>query len=333
VAAARRAHRGFTLIELLVVITIIGILVGLLLPAINAAREAARRSMCSNNLRQIGVGMHNYLSAFGGFPPGQADYSAKPPYDRTWSWCSYFLDFLQEKNLRSRIVFKFDHRLPPNWAADLSGPTNTLVSIYLCPSATRVQMLPSGDPTRTSAGRIADLDGDGQIDPGTGEGLACIDYGGNSGVQGTDAQGNPVINPASKQRYVNNQGVLLNISDLISQGATGALIAPRVKPAMIVDGMSKTILVGEASGRGARGGPKWRLSGTWSAGTNCINTSGIINAPDAIETDQYHSDHGNGVNMLFCDSSIHYLLDTTDINIVRGLCSRNGYEAITSDAY
>ncbi len=329
---AGMARHGFTLIELLVVITIIGILIGLLLPAINAAREAARRMMCSNNLRQIGVGMHNYLSAFGGFPPGQADYSVAPPYNRTWSWCSYFLDFVEQKTTRIQIRFPLDHRAPPNWRSDFSGPTNTIIPIYICPSTSHVQMLPSGLPSRTDS-RIADLNGNGKLDSGGGEGLACIDYGGNSGVQGTDAQGNPVINPATKQRYANNQGVLLNISDLINQGITGALVAPRVKPAMITDGLAKTILVGESSGRGARNGPDWRLSGTWSAGTNCINTSGIINATDAIGTDQYHSDHGNGVNMLFCDSSTHYLTDAIDINIVRGLCSRNGYETITNDAY
>ncbi|HEY2147753.1 MAG TPA: DUF1559 domain-containing protein [Pirellulales bacterium] len=326
------ARNGFTLIELLVVITIIGILIGLLLPAINAAREAARRTMCSNNLRQIGVGMHNYLSAFGGFPPGQADYSNSPPYNRTWSWCSYFLDFVEEKALKMQIQFRQDHRSPPNWKSDLSGPTNRIVPIYICPSTSHVQMLPSMLPARADS-RIADLNGNGAMEPGTGEGLACIDYGGNSGVRNTDAQGNPVINPATKQRYANNQGVLLNVSDLINLGITGALVAPRVKPAMIVDGMSKTILVGESSGRAARDGPSWRLSGTWSAGTNCINTSGIINAPDAIETDQYHSDHGNGVNMLFCDSSNHYLTETIDINVLRGLCSRNGFETINNDAY
>jgi prepilin-type N-terminal cleavage/methylation domain-containing protein/prepilin-type processing-associated H-X9-DG protein len=328
-----RGRRGFTLVELLVVIAIIGILIALLLPAIQAAREAARRMQCGNNLRQIGLGMHNYLGAFGYFPAGQADYSNAPPFNRTWSWCSYFLDFVEEKSLRSRILFNQDHRQPPNWKSDLSGPTNSLIPIYLCPSATHVQLLPSGDPSRTPEGRIADLNGNGKLDVGTGEGLACIDYGGNSGPQGTDSQGNAIINPTTKQRYINNQGILLNISDLIAAGKTGALVAPRIRPREITDGMTKTIIVGESSGRGARNGPSWRLSGCWSAGTNCIDTSGIIDDVDAIGTDQFHSDHAGGVNMLYCDGSVHFLLDLTSPDVVRGLCTRNGYEAIPSDAF
>ena len=105
-----------------------------------------------------------------------------------------------------------------------------------------------------------------------------------------------------------------------------------VSPNEIIDGMSKTILVGECSGRGARNGPNWRLSGCWSAGTNCLDTDGVINAADAIQTDEFHSDHSAGVNMLFCDASVHFLKEDTDATIVRGLCTRNGYETISADS-
>ena len=70
IAGQRQVRRGFTLVELLVVIAIIGILVGLLLPAVQAAREAARRMQCSNNVKQIGLAVHNFESAFKRFPPG-----------------------------------------------------------------------------------------------------------------------------------------------------------------------------------------------------------------------------------------------------------------------
>ncbi len=323
--SSNRRPRGFTLVELLVVIAIIGILIALLLPAVQSARESARRAVCNSNLRQIGIGMHNYLSAFGTFPPGQCNYFSG---GLTWAWSAYCLDFLEEKDVRSRFNFHQDFRLSPNWKPDLSGPANTYISIYFCPSANRIVA------TRTDQGRIGDLNGNNKMDSGQGEGLGCTDYGGSSGPNITDSNGLPVINPANGLRYVNNQGVLLNVSDLVNAGVPGALCAPRVGPRDITDGMSKTMLVGECTGRGARKtGGSWRLSGTWIAGTNSVDTQGTINATTAPDDDEFHSDHPGGINCLLCDGSVHGLDEKTDVKVVRGITTRNGYETLPPDAF
>ena len=93
-----RSKRGFTLVELLVVIAIIGILIALLLPAVQAAREAARRSQCSNNLKQIGIGMHNFHDTYKAFPVGQADDD-----NDSFGWGVYILPFIEQKPLWDAI--------------------------------------------------------------------------------------------------------------------------------------------------------------------------------------------------------------------------------------
>src|SRR3954470_23928311 len=106
-------RRGFTLIELLVVIAIIGVLVALLLPAVQAAREAARRSQCVNNLKQIGLGLHGYHDAVGAFPPGYI--SAQVPGSNPltggddigagWAWGSMILPQIEQDSLFHAINF------------------------------------------------------------------------------------------------------------------------------------------------------------------------------------------------------------------------------------
>ena len=98
---AFRPRRGFTLIELLVVIAIIGVLVALLLPAVQAAREAARRMSCANNLKQIGLGMHNYHSTYDTFPPGyitgtQSSQVDSPETGPGWAWGALLLGNLEQ---------------------------------------------------------------------------------------------------------------------------------------------------------------------------------------------------------------------------------------------
>jgi prepilin-type N-terminal cleavage/methylation domain-containing protein len=102
----QRSRRGFTLIELLVVIAIIAVLIALLLPAVQQAREAARRTQCKNSLKQIGLAMHNYHDAYNQFPPG---YVAKIPFNITsgerslWSWGSFILPYIDQAPLYNLI--------------------------------------------------------------------------------------------------------------------------------------------------------------------------------------------------------------------------------------
>ncbi len=142
----KRIHRGFTLIELLVVIAIIAVLVALLLPAVQQAREAARRSQCKNNLKQIGLAMHNYHDSFRCFPFGKgASYAGAPVYAR-WSQHAMLLPYLDQAPLYNAITFNAPPDTPGmggviNFMPAFQSPggVNTIPSQsfvpgFLCPS-------------------------------------------------------------------------------------------------------------------------------------------------------------------------------------------------------
>jgi len=135
-AATSKSHRrGFTLIELLVVIAIIGVLIALLLPAVQAAREAARRMQCTNNLKQIGLALHNYESANGAFPPTTILIPAATGGPGTWafesSWSAFarVAPFMEQGSLYNAMNFNLTYSDPPNITVSIS-PLNLL----LCPS-------------------------------------------------------------------------------------------------------------------------------------------------------------------------------------------------------
>jgi prepilin-type N-terminal cleavage/methylation domain-containing protein len=133
----RQKSAGFTLVELLVVIAIIGVLVALLLPAVQAAREAARRMQCTNNLKQIGLGMQNYHSAHAKFPPSIIRHQLKtgPQSPQGLLWSGMLLPFVEEQPL-------YDSMVGMGWGFTVAdnGPneraTEAIVRVYKCPSAT-----------------------------------------------------------------------------------------------------------------------------------------------------------------------------------------------------
>src|SRR4051794_14067209 len=179
----RRPQRpGFTLIELLVVISIIAVLIALLLPAVQAAREAARRSHCVNNLKQIGIALHNYHDVMGVFPPGYV--SAQSPGSNPltggndtgagWAWGSMILPQIEQDSLFHAI----------NFSLSVSPAANNTVSLmrinaYLCPSDGTPNSVPVRDATNlktvdtVATGNYVGVFGIGEVGdaPGAGGGV------------------------------------------------------------------------------------------------------------------------------------------------------------------
>lgn len=124
---SQRRSRGFTLIELLVVIAIIAVLIALLLPAVQQAREAARRSQCKNNLKQWGLAAHNYHDTHGALPMGAA-------LPSQWLWRSMLLPYLEQGNLWNRVNFQSRLCFSAAAIAGANSPTKELIGVYNCPS-------------------------------------------------------------------------------------------------------------------------------------------------------------------------------------------------------
>jgi prepilin-type N-terminal cleavage/methylation domain-containing protein/prepilin-type processing-associated H-X9-DG protein len=132
-AQRRGSLTGFTLVELLVVLAIIGVLIAMLLPAVQSVREASRRMQCQNNLHQIGIGLHNYHAAFRKFPPGGVQVRPQWPNGKQFAWSAFVLPFMEQPAIYEQIDFNYPFDHPVNDAA-----AATIIETYLCPSTTRI---------------------------------------------------------------------------------------------------------------------------------------------------------------------------------------------------
>ncbi|MFM8414422.1 MAG: DUF1559 domain-containing protein [Planctomycetota bacterium] len=331
----RRAQAGLSLVELLVVIAIIGVLVGLLLPAVQAARESARRISCQSNLKQIGLAMANFADTRKRYPPGQIQRQIGHP---RISWAAFFLDFIDQSAVQTDWTTIVNKDAPaPDGRLYFNAPLNSICNqraasavlpCYICPSTARTHSSRSRNVTR-------DWDGNGTLDPGNYEGLACIDYSGNNGVN----SGYSRYRMPSGATYSGANGVLIF-------NATRSLNAG-IPLRQITDGASKTILLFELTGRGvtAPTSPTDAPSaqGVWASGLNCNSigpesmSRALINPPTtdttgawADDADQsLFSDHPRGAHVAMCDGSVHFLSESTSDNVLTGLASRNGGEAVS----
>ncbi|MBN2296795.1 MAG: DUF1559 domain-containing protein [Pirellulales bacterium] len=311
----RAKLRGFTLVELLVVIAIIGILIALLLPAVQAAREAARRMQCTNNLKQIGSALHNYNASYGCFPAGTIiDYinTEKCGVDcRGTSFYLSILPFFEE----AAVEGIYDYDAPNRWFDQTQAARNRLkktrLHFYICPSQTEWSSY-----------------------------LPRLDYFGITGGKN--------FKSAGWRGHVFEDGVMYmnsytKIRDITDGTACTMAVGESVHPSRWGDGG-----VPGSYGDGCVGG-----AGTWWLGgatpkndpgglsvgrilrstMHPINSSILCIEPWDDNDVPCGSKHAGGANFLFCDGHVTFLDETIDWQLYQELSTRAGGEIIEAGVY
>lgn len=283
-----RRTSGLTLVELLVVIAILGVLVGLLLPAVQAAREAARRTQCLNNLRQIGIALSSHEAARGRFPVGCTGcrFSLDPLQRKYISWNIATLPYLDQNEVWRR----FDYSQPIGSIANREA-VSTVIPAFLCPSATR------------GYANAPEYLVNGQWDPG--EDMALTDYGGMAGVEG---EGRNALPEDSDTYYRNAE----------SRGIMLAEIGTRTID--ITDGISRTVAVAE------RVCPELDES-QWANGANCFAQNQDTPINQTWEFGEVYSEHRETAGVLFCDGHAQFLPETVDQSVLIAILTRAGGES------
>ncbi|MCC6510821.1 MAG: DUF1559 domain-containing protein, partial [Pirellulaceae bacterium] len=339
---------GFTLVELLVVIAIIGILVGLLLPAVQSAREAARRMQCSNNLKQIGLSIHNYESAHKRYPIGSVDADPKenPASRNLWTAGNHrkgtvlvkLLPFVEQTALFNSIDFNLDveqqlSALAPFNTAGRVDMRQVTMSVYRCPS--------DGTSSRflTQQNQLYNYSLSIGANNMSAQGNWCSLFPNNNGGQPRTAGvfgGNPFGNGNNGHGHSAPYGNSTGISGVISRCDWGARFAD------LSDGLSNVIAGGEIlpgchdHHRGAGG---WfNSNGQWTATTPRINFNtcgkqGVSNTANNCNDHRvwmtsggFKSDHTGGAQFVLGDGSVQFLSDSVDYTIYQQLGSRNDGE-------
>jgi prepilin-type N-terminal cleavage/methylation domain-containing protein/prepilin-type processing-associated H-X9-DG protein len=334
---SRRAL-GFTLVELLVVIAIIGILVALLLPAVQAAREAARRMQCSNNLKQFGLAMHTYHSAKRVFPYGSADHDWEANPNGTearWggSWRTFLLPFMDKPaiadrlsriNNRSSIV---SDRTSP-WA---SSPLQTvIVPGYVCPSEPQPWVRNGFEywsfGPQDGAAISTYMGCAGPVSTGP------LDWGifGSCGLC-TDGSHLDAFCPCTLGNTPQYNRGFYHGHNPDGPGMLD-MFPNRISMKDVEDGASNTIHVGETHGVNANGdgcGDQLNWMSTWAVSSTVYG----INAQNVGSTWQdgcnFRSYHPGGAHFLFVDGSVHFLSETVDLWTFGYLGARNDGQAVS----
>ncbi len=333
----RLIRRGFTLIELLVVIAIIAILIALLLPAVQQAREAARRTQCKNNLKQIGLALHNYHDVFNGFPIG-ASFARGGTVSPGWgmAWWVRILPYADQAPLYNKLRFEGDHpgttaNGTPTWTgAAINGPAvdGLRITLMICPSSPVDAVRTAGYPTM----------------------ITCPQYSGISGA--ANSPSGDFVNSTGRQFTGTSTGLI----------STGGVLVPydSVQIGRITDGTSNTLVVGEQSNFGTNAaGAKIVINNHQGfmcglidpSCPNCANAAGSGNrrmfnittiryAPNTVSTalagiqnndgnnNGIFSPHTGGVQALMADGAVRFISENLELLTLRRLATRDDGQVV-----
>lgn len=305
---------GLTLIELLVVIAIIAVLIALLLPAVQQAREAARRAQCQNNMRQIGLAMHNYHSVHQVLPPGYAGTNLGTDPDREdlgrgWGWASFLLPYLEQNSTSDLINFDLNIEVDANATARVRR-----MSVFLCPSDPHSNVVFNvyAEDQTTIITKVGGANYVGMF--GTGEVGDALDV------------GNGLF-------FRNSRIAFKDITDGTSKTIASGERSHNISHATWTGRVSGAWLGATPPSEGGE------LKTPFDPEPFCISILGPVGTEDGARTpndpiahnEDYWSMHSGGVHMLMADGSVLFIKSQIDATLWQSLATRAGNEPVSAE--